>query len=263
MPLDTSSHPCLSSRWSRDTGRTEGLPITSEATYSPLRKCAAWSVHLFTATGAAAGLMALIATAAHEWRLALLWMGVTILVDSFDGTLARAVKVKAVLPNFDGALLDNIVDYFTYVIVPAYFLYEAPIMPPRFAIFAAVVITLASAYQFCQSDAKTADHFFKGFPSYWNVVVFYLFMLDFAPWVNFVTVIALALGVFLPIKYLYPSRTKTLRPITWALSALWIVLVALVLLRYDHNPRILLHVSFAYILYYFVLSLYLNFRRDH
>ena len=242
--------------------RPEGQAITSEATYSPLRKCAAWSVHLFTACGAAAGLMALVATTAHDWRIALLWMGVTILVDSFDGTLARMIKVKSVLPNFDGALLDNIVDYFTYVIVPAYFLYEAPIMPHRFAMLAAIVITLASAYQFCQADAKTPDHFFKGFPSYWNVVVFYLFMLEWSPWFNLGTVLVLALGVFLPIKYLYPSRTKTLRPLTWMLSGIWCVLVCVVLIRYDDETRWLLHLSFVYIIYYMAVSLYLNIHRE-
>lgn len=209
--------------------------------------------------------MALVATTAHEWRAALIWMGVTILVDSFDGTLARVVKVKSVLPRFDGALLDNIVDYFTYVIVPAYFLYEAPIVPGRFAIFAGAAITLASAYQFCQADAKTADHFFRGFPSYWNVVVFYLFMLQWPGWVNFAVVLLLALSVFVPIKYLYPSRTRTLRSLTWLLSAIWIVIVGWVVLHYEeesHNGdlRTLLYLSFGYVFYYVVLSLYLNFR---
>ncbi|HNR31235.1 MAG TPA: phosphatidylcholine synthase [Candidatus Hydrogenedentes bacterium] len=230
-----------------------------------MRKCAAWGVHLFTALGAVAGLMALVATTAHEWRAALLWMGATILVDSLDGTLARVVKVKAVLPGFDGALLDNIVDYFTYVIVPAYFLYEAPIVPGRFALFAAGAITLASAYQFCQADAKTPDHFFRGFPSYWNVVVFYLFLLQWPEWLNLAVILVLALGVFVPVKYLYPSRTRTLRSLTWLLSAVWIVIVSWIVLHYDAETRnggmrTPLYLSFGYVLYYVALSLYLNLR---
>ncbi|MBP8129303.1 MAG: phosphatidylcholine synthase [Candidatus Hydrogenedentes bacterium] len=248
---------------SSEPRRSTGISI--EVSYSPLRKCAAWGVHLFTALGAVAGLMALVATTAHEWRAALLWMGATILVDSLDGTLARAVKVKLVLPRFDGALLDNIVDYFTYVIVPAYFLYEAPVVPGRFAIFAGAAITLASAYQFCQADAKTADHFFRGFPSYWNVVVFYLFMLEWPDWLNFTLVLLLALSVFVPVKYLYPSRTRTLRPLTWLLSGVWIFIVGWIVLHYEETSRsrsfsMLLYLSFGYILYYVVLSLYLNFR---
>jgi phosphatidylcholine synthase len=129
--------------------------------------------------------------------------------------------VKEVLPQFDGALLDNIVDYFTYVIVPASFLYETRSVPIGFNLVSAILITLASAYQFCQSDAKTDDYCFKGFPSYWNVVAFYLFMLDWPQWVNLVIIVALTVAVFVPFKYLYPSRTLIARPLNVALTAVW------------------------------------------
>jgi phosphatidylcholine synthase len=232
----------------------------SDDARSRLRTFAAWGVHLLTATGAAAGLLALIATSQQRWQWAFVWMAVTLAIDSVDGTLARKCAVKQVLPQFDGSMLDNIVDYFTYVIVPAYFLYEAGIVPARCGLFAAIAITLASGYQFCQADAKTDDHCFKGFPSYWNVVVFYLFMLPFPKWINGVIVLGLAVAVFLPVKYPYPSRTQTLRPLTLTLTSVWGVLMAIVLARYPEKSFGLLYVSFVYLAYYFGFSLYLTFR---
>ncbi|NIA16004.1 MAG: phosphatidylcholine synthase, partial [Nitrospiraceae bacterium] len=187
----------------------------------PVRQCMAWAVHLLTASGGAAGVMAIVETAHHRWIAAFVWMIVAIAIDSVDGPLARLCNVKRVLPQFDGALLDNIVDYFTYVIVPAFFLYESGLVPPRCGLPAALTMTLVSAYQFCQADAKTDDCFFKGFPSYWNVVVFYLFMMPLGGWVNLFVVAVLAVAVFVPVKYLYPSRTVQLRFLTLTLTALW------------------------------------------
>jgi len=220
----------------------------------------AWAVHLFTALGAVAGLLAIIAIAHHEWRMAFSWMGVTLAVDSVDGMLARACRVKQVLPHFDGALLDNMVDYFTYVIVPACFLYEARTVPMGCNFMAATAITLASAYQFCQAEAKTKDHFFMGFPSYWNIVVFYLFLLEWPEWVNLVIILLLAIGVFVPVKYLYPSRTPAWRPLTLTLSCLWGALMVLVLVRYPQGHRGLLYASLAFVAYYGAMSAYLTLR---
>jgi phosphatidylcholine synthase len=217
-------------------------------------------VHLFTAMGAAAGLLAVIRISQHDWHGAFAWMAVAVLIDSADGAMARLVKVKDVLPGIDGALLDNIVDYFTYVIVPAYFIYEAPVAPQRLALFSAMVITVVSAYQFSQSDAKTPDHYFKGFPSYWNVLVFYLFLFQWPLWANFAILMACAVLVFVPLRYLYPSRTPTLRPLTWCLSLAWIVVMGVILIRLDHDTRLLRNLSLLYIAYYVAVSLYLNWR---
>lgn len=235
-----------------------------DAKVSPWRLGAAWGVHVLTGCGALAGLMALIAVAQHEWKSAFVWMGVTILIDSIDGTLARRCSVKRVLPEFDGALLDNIVDYFTYVIVPAYFVYEGGIVPHAWALATASIITLASAYQFCQADAKTDDHCFKGFPSYWNLTVFYLFLLAWPRGVNAAVLIALAVAVFVPIKYLYPSRTLPGRRWTLALTSVWGVLLLLILARWPGDVTILVYGSLAYVVYYFAFSVYLTYRgRTH
>jgi len=214
-----------------------------------------WGVHLFTGFGAVAGLMAIIATSNHNWRAAFAWMIVTLAIDSVDGSLARLFQVKVVLPSFDGALLDNIVDYLTYVIVPAYFIYEAGLVPAKLSVLAGAAVTLASGYQFCQVNAKTDDHYFLGFPSYWNVVVFYLFLLPLPKWVNLAILLLLSVGVFVPIKYLYPSRTAYLRPLNILLTLAWSAAVMMALFRFPEGHQPWIYGSLAYVVYYSVFSL--------
>ena len=220
----------------------------------------AWGVHLFTATGALWGLLAIMATVQHQWQAAFFWLGLAALVDGFDGTLARRFKVKGLLPGFDGALLDNIIDYQTYVIVPAIFLYEANLLPTSATTAGVAMVVLASAFQFCQSDAKTDDHTFKGFPSYWNVVVFYLFVFDANPWTNFWIIASLTVLVFVPIKYLYPSRTIRFQKLTLTLTLLWGILCLIVWLQYPTFQPWMLWASLLYLVYYVGLSLYLMVR---
>jgi len=220
----------------------------------------AWVVHALTASGAVVGLLALVAIDEGRYIQAFAWMGATIAIDAVDGTLARVFKVKQYLPKIDGALLDNITDYFTYVIVPAYFIYQSGLIPGALGVTSALAITLASAYQFCQSDAKTEDHYFKGFPSHWNVVVFYLFFLEMSSMANFVVVMMLAVAVFVPIKYLYPSRTRAFRPVTIVLSTAWAILLLVFLLRYPRMNMPVLYLSLVYVAYYFLASFYLTWR---
>ncbi len=220
----------------------------------------AWGVHLFTATGALWGLLAIMATVQHRWQEAFFWLGMAALVDSLDGTLARRFKVKGLLPSFDGALLDNIIDYQTYVIVPAIFLYEANLLPASTTIAGIAMVVLASAFQFCQADAKTDDYTFKGFPSYWNVVVFYLFMFEANPWINFWVIATLTVLVFVPIKYLYPSRMIRYQKLTLALTTVWGFLCLAVWLQYPSFQPWMLWASLLYLVYYVGLSLYMMVR---
>jgi phosphatidylcholine synthase len=229
-------------------------PPKEENTF--LQKSAAWGVHLLTASGAVAGMMAMFATTGARWRMAFAWMAVTLAIDSLDGALARACQVKRRLPQFDGALLDNIVDYFTYVIVPAFFLCIARLAPPHYNILLAILILLSSGYQFCQSDAKTPDHCFKGFPSYWNLVVFYLFMMGTPSWFNALFIVVCVALVFVPIKYIYPSRTEALRPITLSLGIAWSILLLIALYRFPIGHRTLVFLSLGYIGYYMGVSVY-------
>ncbi|HOQ31598.1 MAG TPA: CDP-alcohol phosphatidyltransferase family protein [Candidatus Hydrogenedens sp.] len=229
--------------------------MKNDKKYSCIQYALAWSIHLFTAMGAVFGFLAIIAIGRHQWLLAFTWMAVSVFIDSIDGILARAFKVKDILPNFDGALLDNIVDYFTYVIVPASFLYETHSVPYKLNLLSSILITLSSAYQFCQSDAKTEDHWFKGFPSYWNIVVLYIFLLDFSEKINFIIILSLTILVFVPIRYLYPSRAVQYRLLNLILVSIWAFLIVLSLYNYP-NHHVYIYLSLIYVLYYFMYSIW-------
>lgn len=219
-------------------------------------KLMAWSTHIFTATGALWGFLAIQAIFNENWMVAFIWMIAATLVDALDGVLARRTRVKEVVPNFDGALLDNMVDYFTYVIVPALFMYNVGLFPQQFSLLGVTAILLASAYQFCQSDAKTDDHYFKGFPSYWNVVVFYLFVLGLEPWINLTVTLALAVLVFVPIKYIYPSRTRRYQKLTITLAIIWGAICIAILMQYPEPQPWLIWTSLLFAVYYTGASLY-------
>lgn len=220
----------------------------------------AWSVHLITASGVIWGLLAIISIIQHDWLQAFVWMVTAVFIDGVDGTLARRFKVKGLTPGFDGALLDNIVDYQNYVLVPALFLYEAGLLPGSVMVIGLAAVLLSSAYQFCQTDAKTDDHTFKGFPSYWNIAVFYFFFLDMPEWLIFIFIIVLAILVFVPVKYIYPSRMAQYRRVTLAATAVWAVIWAIILLQYPNPSPVLLWLSTLYLFYYVGLSLYLMVR---
>jgi phosphatidylcholine synthase len=225
--------------------------------FSLLRVTAAWSVHALTASTAVFGFLAILAIMAEAWQTAIIYMGIAAVIDGVDGALSRWVGVKRVLPNFDGALLDNIVDYQTYVLVPAFFVYQAGLVPASWLILMPAIMLMASGYQFAQADAKTGDHFFQGFPSYWNVVVIYLWLLGLATAVNLLILLACAVLVFIPIKYLYPSRMTRYRAQTLLLSTLWFIMLAAALVLYPLHLW-LTWASLFFIVYYVGLSLILT-----
>lgn len=226
--------------------------------YSLPRRVAAWAVHAYTASGAIAGFLALRATFLGRPREAFFWMGMALLIDSTDGTLARAVEIKNVLPRFDGAKLDDIVDYFTFVIVPVVFLYQLHLLPPSGTLFFVALPLLASAYGFCQAAAKTPDFFFTGFPSYWNIIAFYLYAAQTPAWLNGVLVCVLSIFVFIPIRYVYPTRTVPFKRLTNFLGGVWGVMLLIILWQLPAPPRWLVLVSLYYPFYYTALSFYLH-----
>ena len=221
----------------------------------------AWAVHLLTASGAVLGLLTIAATNAGNYRLAFLWMAVATGIDSGDGALARAARVKDRLPTFNGARLDDIVDYLTFVFAPAYLVYHARLVPDGTSLVVVAAMLLSSAYGFSQEAAKTSDHFFTGFPSYWNIVVFYLMVVAAQPLVSAAVLLTLAVLVFVPIAYVYPSRTPMLRTATIALGLAWAVLVLVMVWQYPAVPRAVLYLSFVFPVYYLLLSLVLDARR--
>jgi phosphatidylcholine synthase len=222
----------------------------------------AYLVHLYTATGAVWGLLALRAVVRDEYRGALLWLLLATIVDATDGWLARRVRVDRHARLIIGARLDDIVDYLTYVVVPAFLLLQAGALPAGVAgLLVAAAMLLSSALGFSRADAKTADYYFTGFPSYWNVVALYALVLRSSPAVNAVLLTVLSALVFVPIRYVYPSRTPTLRPLTTALSAIWSVQVALMIAWLEAVPAWLFWSSLAFPVYYLAVSLWLNARR--
>ncbi len=222
---------------------------------------AAWGVHFYTACGAVIGFLGLEATARGNYGLAFTWMALATFIDSTDGTLARRARVKQVLPQFDGALLDNIVDYLTYVVLPIVLAYLAGLVPTGLGgLFVCALPLLASGYQFCQVDAKTDDNFFKGFPSYWNIVVFYLYVLRTPTWFNVSALIAFAILVFVPIRYLYPSRNPIARKTTYVLGVIWALCAVALLLQFPTPSLVLGWISMFFPIYYVGLSLLLHFR---
>jgi phosphatidylcholine synthase len=224
-------------------------------------RAAAWAVHAFTASGAVMGLAALEATAQGDFRAAFLWMIAATAVDGVDGWLARLARVGERAPGLDGTRLDDIVDYLTYVVAPAFLLLRAGLLPPGLDWAVAAAILLSSAYGFSRTDAKTPDHFFTGFPSYWNVVALYLYLLGLGPAVNAAVLLVLAALVFVPIGYVYPSRTITLRLPTLVLGTAWATLMLVFTWRLPVVWRPAVHASLLFPLYYLALSLVLHARR--
>ncbi|RYG90791.1 phosphatidylcholine synthase [Loktanella sp. IMCC34160] len=181
----------------------------------------ALAVHLLTATGAVFAMLAMLAAVDEKWSLMFLWLVVAFFVDGIDGPLARKYDVKTNAPIFDGVLLDLIIDYLTYVFVPAYALFKSGLLPGWTGWFAIIVITFASAMYFADSRMKTKDYSFSGFPGCWNQVVLVLFALSPSFWVILALVALLAVAMFLPIKFVHPTRTARWRTITLPMALAW------------------------------------------
>ncbi|MFK5584179.1 MULTISPECIES: CDP-alcohol phosphatidyltransferase family protein [unclassified Serinicoccus] len=225
-------------------------------------RLAAVAVHVYTALGAVLALLMVHFSYAGEVELVLWLFLAAMVVDGTDGFLARHFRVKELVPGFDGALLDNIIDYITYAFAPMVLLWSAGFLPGGWlgGVVASVPL-LASCYQFCRSDAKTEDHFFLGFPSYWNIAAFYLVVLSAGVAVTTTVLLVLTVMVFVPIKYVYPSRTEIAWWPTMTLTTLWLVLYAVILAQYPSPSVWLIVVSGGYVVYYAALSLHLTLTR--
>src|ERR687897_1673521 len=235
-----------------------GTEETLKEAYPPWFRTKAVAVHLYTASGAVLALLILIAAFQGEAVKALWLMLASLIIDSTDGLLARRLRVSEALPFFDGAMLDNIVDYMTYVFAPMVLLWSGGYLPEGNAgvVFAALPL-LASSYQFCRVDAKTEDHYFLGFPSYFNVVAFYAIVFEPGSGALATVLIVCSLLVFVPIRYVYPTRTLAFRRLTLTLTALWLISCAVILREMPRPDPLLLGFSVLYLFYYFGLSLYL------
>jgi phosphatidylcholine synthase len=201
----------------------------------PSTPARAFAVHIFTAAGAALALAALVYATQGRWAAMFLCLGIALIVDGVDGTIARRLKVAEMLPRWSGDVLDLVVDFVTYVFVPAYAIFAGGLLPGWFAMPAAVVIVVTGALYFADREMKTADNYFRGFPALWNAAAFYLFLLRPAPWLAALIVIALAVLTFVPFKFLHPMRVARLRAVNIAALLVWSVLALVAVLR-DLDP---------------------------
>ncbi len=233
--------------------------MSNSPSFSFTEKALAFSVHLFTSSGLIAAFMAMRAIMNGAWRETMVWLIITLVIDGIDGTFARMFRVKEVLPNFDGQTIDYVIDFATYAIIPAFFIYAAQfptgeyLLPEEewIRIVAAAIILLVSALYYAKEGMVSHDMYFVGFPVMWNMVAFYLFFIwGFSGWINFGMVLFFAILHFVPIKYPYPSRKNEWFYPTLINTVLFITLNLVVLAIYPNAPLWLKIVSFFSMLYF-------------
>lgn len=187
-------------------------------------RAAGFLVHILTASGAGLALLAMIAAVRNDWPQMFMWLGVALAVDAIDGPLARLFDVGERLPRWSGDTLDLVVDFTTYVFIPAYVIAEAGMLPPPIAAIAGVLVAVTGALYFADGNMKTEGNYFSGFPAVWNVIVFYLLLLNPGPAAVAVSVLTLCILTFVPIKFVHPFRVRRYRALTITLLALWMIL---------------------------------------
>ena len=235
-------------------------PPLSEPTspQNPTRRLLAYSVHVFTASGSVFGVLALLAILKGNLSHATVYLLITLAIDSVDGSIARRVGVTTHAPGIDGRRMDDIVDFLNFVIVPVVFMVQAGSLP---SIFWVIPPVLASAFGFSRRDAKTDDDFFLGWPSYWNVLAFYLWLLELSPVTGAIWVAGLSIAIFIPWKYIYPSKLRNpwLRHgVSWS-GVLWAIAVGVAALNPESSSQIyLVEISLAYPAAYMGLSLWMG-----
>ncbi|VVO35854.1 phosphatidylcholine synthase [Pseudomonas fluorescens] len=200
----------------------------------------AWGAHGFTATGVVTAFLATIALFENQPKACLLWLGVALIVDGVDGSLARKVNVQTVLPGFDGSVLDLVIDYLTYVFIPALFIYWYVELPGYTPLLTVSVILVSSLFCFCNVNMKSKDNYFQGFPAAWNVVALCLYIISPTPWITLLSIIGLALLTVTRMKFLHPFRVRRFMPINIAVTAVWLLCsLSLVLNHPGKDPMVM------------------------
>ena len=202
----------------RDADDSAKRPIDRVARMRP------FLVHVFTACGAGCGLLAMLAAARADWVTMFVWLAIALFIDGVDGTLARRFRVAEMLPRWSGNALDLVVDFTTYVFVPAFALATSGLLPSPVAIPLAIAIVVTSALYFADEQMKTEDNYFRGFPALWNAAAFHLFVLKLPPWIAAAVVAILVCLTFMPLRVLHPFRVTQLRVVSLVALALWCAL---------------------------------------
>ena len=225
-----------------------------------MNKLFALFIHLLTSLGIVAGFFALLSVLSDEIVEAFLWLCLAFFIDGVDGPLARRFKVKEVSPNIKGEVLDNIVDYFNYVIVPTLIIYQFDMVPQYSELLIIPVILIVSCYTFANSNLKTLDNYFIGFPAIWNVVVLYIYILDTSQIFNLLILIIFSFLTFVPLKYVHPFRVQNWRPLTLVMTFLWGMSSLTLLFKGDTNKYLeIVYWLWGVISIYFLL---ISFKRS-
>ncbi len=219
--------------------------------YSILQKALAWSVHIFTSSGLIAGFLAILAIKDHDWRTAMFWLIVALVIDGIDGTFARIFKTKEVLPSMDGKTIDYVIDFATYAIIPAFMFYEAALVPEVWNFPLTALILLISALYYGKTGMVSYDNYFIGFPVLWNMVLYYyIFVTDYEPMTYVILTIIFAILHFVPIKFVYPSQGTKYRIPTIINTVLFIATLAMMVFYYPERPLWLLILAYGTAAYY-------------
>jgi phosphatidylcholine synthase len=215
------------------------------------RIVAALGVHVFTASGAALALLALMAAVEQQWTAMFAWLGVALVVDGVDGTLARMLHVRALAPRWSGDMLDLVVDILTYVFIPAYAVIASDVLPDWIGVALGMAIAVTGVLYFADTRMKSADNYFMGFPAVWNVVVFYLFLLQPPVWIGSLIVIVFCVLTFVPFPFVHPLRVERYRTASIALLVAWAAL-AFVALLFGLEPPVWVTLALCLIAAYFI-----------
>ena len=218
-----------------------------------IERIRAFTVHVFTATGAALALLALILATGGHWAGMFLCLGLALVIDGLDGPMARAFDVQNLLPRWSGDTLDLVVDFTTYVFVPAYAIAASGLLPQFLAIPAGIVVVISGALYFADREMKTRDNYFRGFPAVWNLAAFYLYLLEPPEWAAALAILVFAGLSFAPIRFLHPLRVKHWRKINVSLLALWAALAFVAVIE-DLSPSIYVTVPLSLIAVYFLVA---------
>jgi phosphatidylcholine synthase len=231
-------------------------PVHSSGKPKKLR-AVAFAVHIFTACGAACALLALFAAVSARWNEMFIWLGVALIIDGVDGSFARRLRVSELLPRWSGEVLDFVVDYATYVFVPAYALAAGDVLPRVAAPALGIIVAVTGALYFADRRMKTADGYFRGFPALWNIVAFYLFLLRPPLLLGAIAVVALSAATFAPVYFVHPVRAARWRWLNLAMLVCWAVLALWALAR-NLQPPDWVAAALAAIAAYFVAAGFLR-----
>ncbi|HPQ99671.1 MAG: CDP-alcohol phosphatidyltransferase family protein [Lewinellaceae bacterium] len=205
-----------------------------------MRKLLAWAVHVFTASGLILCFLSLIALSRSDFRMAFIWLFIALIVDGFDGMMARAARVTEVLPMIHGKIMDHLIDFISYAFLPAYFFYVSDLLPDAVRWVGTCIILLSSILYYAKEGMVSSDYYFVGFPVLWNLVAFYLlFVFHFSAVTNFILIVVFGILHFIPLKYAYPSRMLGFRRLAWVLTLSGLISAAIVIWGYPRDYPVL------------------------